>query len=81
MLSERLDLELDCLTTLQRKLLVDLVRRSRPQFWSRFRRHFYGWEDAKKNLEVFLENHSLEFLKELKKFGFNGCELKVCRRK
>ena len=59
--------ELDGLTPLQRKLLVDLVRRSHPQFWSSFRSHFYGWEPAKINLEMFLENHSLEFIEELRK--------------
>jgi len=32
---------------------------------------------AKKNLEVFLQNHPSEFLKELKKSGFNGYESNV----
>jgi len=80
-ISEEPSFELDGLTPLQRKLLVDLVRRNHPQFWSRFRSHFYGWEHAKINLEMFLENHSLELIEELRKPGFNGCELNVCWRK
>jgi hypothetical protein len=75
MLSEELSLELDGLTALQRKLLVDLVR-CHPQFWSRFRSDEYGWAGAKKSLEGFLQNHSSEFLKELKRFGFSWEECK-----
>jgi hypothetical protein len=79
-ISEEPCFELDSLTPLQRKLLVDLVRRNHPQFWSCFRSHFYGWEDAKINLEVFLQNHSLEFIEELVKAGFDGGDLKIHRR-
>ena len=71
--------ELDGLTPLQRKLLVDLVGRSHPQFWSDFRSHVYGWEYVKKNLEVFLQNHSLEFIEELVNAGFDGGYLKIHR--
>lgn len=77
MLSEKLNLELDSLTPLQRKLLTDLIREKHPHFWSHFTTHLYSWETAKKNLRVFLQNHSSEFLKELKKSGFNGYELNV----
>jgi len=80
MLSEELNFELDCLTTLQRKLLVDLMRRNHPHFWSRFISHLYDWEITKKNLEDFLQNHSSEFLEELRKPGFNGYELNICWR-
>jgi hypothetical protein len=72
MLSEKLNLELDGLTVLQRKLLVDLMRRRDPHFWSHFTSNSQTWMDAKKNLEDFLQNHSSEFLQELKRFGFNG---------
>jgi hypothetical protein len=30
---------------------------------------------------MFLENHSLELIEELRKPGFNGCEMNVCWRK
>jgi hypothetical protein len=78
MLSEELSLELEGLTALQRKLLVDLVR-THPQFWSRFRSDEYGWAGAKKSLEGFLQNHSSEFLKELKRFGFSWEERSLRR--
>ena len=78
-ISEESCFELGSLTPLQRKLLVDLVRRSHPQFWSRFRSHFYGWEHAKINLEVFLQSHSLEFIEELVNAGFDGGDLKIHR--
>jgi hypothetical protein len=74
MLSQQLNLKLNSLTTLQRKLLIDLVRKGYPQFWSRFKSHLYDWIIAKKNLEVFLQNHPTEFLKELNKSGFNEYE-------
>ena len=80
-ISEEPCFELDSLTPLQRKLLVDLVRRNHPQFWSCFRSHFYCWEIVRRNLEVFLENHSSEFIEQLRKSGFDGCELSVCWRK
>jgi hypothetical protein len=79
-ISEELSLELDGLSTLQRKLLVDLVRRNHPQFWSLFRSHFYGWKYTKKNLDVFLQDHSLEFVEELVNTGFGGGNLKIRRR-
>jgi hypothetical protein len=77
MLSQQLNLKLNSLTTLQRKLLTDLMRRGHPQFWSHFRSHLYEWETAKKNLELFLQNHSSEFLEALKKAGFNGYESNI----
>jgi hypothetical protein len=77
MLSQQLNLKLNSLTTLQRKLLIDLVRKGYPQFWSRFTSHLYDWVIAKKNLEVFLQNHPSEFLEELNKSGFNGYESNV----
>jgi hypothetical protein len=80
MLSEALSLELEGLSTLQRKLLVDLMRRKHPQFWSHFTSNEYGWVGAKKSLEGFLQNYSPEFLQELKRFGFNGWEEKGLRR-
>ena len=77
MLSQQLNLKLNSLTTLQRKLLIDLVRKGYPQFWSRFKSHLYDWMITKKNLEVFLQNHPSEFLEELNKSGFNGYESNV----
>jgi len=74
MLSQQLNLKLNSLTTLQRKLLIDLVRKGYPQFWSCFTSHLYDWVITKKNLEVFLQNHPSEFLEELSKSGFNGYE-------
>jgi len=79
-ISKEPSLELDGLTPLQRKLLVDLVRGRHRQFWSRFTSHVNGWEHAKKNLEDFLQNHSSGFLEELRKSGFDGYELKICWR-
>ncbi|MEM3578450.1 MAG: hypothetical protein QXX51_08435 [Candidatus Bathyarchaeia archaeon] len=70
-------MKLDGLTTLQRKLLTDLMRKRHPHFWSHFESHVYDWEAAKKNFELFLQNHSSEFLRELKKSGFNGYESNV----
>jgi hypothetical protein len=78
-LHEELSFELDGLTPLQRKLLVDLLRRSHPNFWSSFRSHVYGWEYARQSLEAFLQNHSLEFIEELVKAGFDGDDLKIQR--
>lgn len=77
MFSQQLNLKVNSLTTLQRKLLTDLVRERHPHFWNHFRSHLYNWETAKKNLELFLQNHSSEFLEELKKAGFNGYELNI----
>jgi len=77
MLFQQLNLELNSLTTLQRKLLIDLVHKGYPQLWSRFTSHLHDWVIAKKNLEVFLQNHPSEFLEELSKSGFNEYELTI----
>jgi len=77
MLSKKLNLEMDSLTTLQRKLLTDLMRKRHSNFWNHLKTHIYNWETANKNLRVFLQNHFSEFLEELKKAGFNGYELNI----
>jgi len=69
-LYERLNFEdefpqsiLEGLSALQRKLLIDLIRRKHPQFWSRFRCNGYGWNNAKKQLN--------QFITEMNKTSFN----------
>lgn len=70
-ISEEPSFELDGLTPLQRKLLVDLVRRNHPQFWSRFKSHAYEWNTTKEHLNGFISLHAFEFFEELRKTGFN----------
>jgi len=60
---ERSRLNLERLSILQRKLLIDLIRQKRPQFWSRFRCNAYGWNNAKKQLN--------QFITEMNKTSFN----------
>jgi hypothetical protein len=67
MLSEALGLEIEDLSTLQRKLLVELLQRSYPQYWAKFTSHKYSWQSQKESLEEFVQNHTSEFVKELAK--------------
>jgi hypothetical protein len=71
MLSEALGLELGGLSTLQRKLLLELVQRRYPQFWSNFTSHKYSWQRQKESLEEFMQNHQIELVKEFAKAGFS----------
>jgi hypothetical protein len=80
MLSEALVLELGGLSTLQRKLMLELVQRRYPQFWSNFTSHEYSWQRQKESLEEFMQNHSSEFVKELAKAGLSNDGWRTARR-
>jgi hypothetical protein len=80
MLSEALVLELGGLSTLQRKLLLELVQRRYPQFWSNFTSPKYSWQRQKESLEEFMQNHSSEFVKEFAKAGLSNDGWKRARR-
>ncbi len=78
-LLERLNLEdefkvfkLEGLSVLERKLLVDLIRRKHPSFWDTFKSNAYVWNAAKENLKRFIKLHHSEFTRELREAGFNG---------
>jgi hypothetical protein len=74
MLSETLDLELEDLSTLQRKLLIEFLQRRYPQYWSKLTSHVYSWQSQKESLEEFIQDHSRELVRELAdaslKYGF-----------
>jgi ubiquinone/menaquinone biosynthesis C-methylase UbiE len=80
MLSEALVLELEGLSTLQRKLLIELLQRRYPQFWSSFTDHKNSWQRRKETLEEFLQNHQIELVKEFAKAGFSNNGWKTARR-
>ncbi len=71
MLSEALGLELEGLSVLQRKLLIELMHRH-PHFWSRFISPRFGWQSQKEALEEFLQNHQAELVEEFAKAGLHG---------
>ena len=77
-LLERLNFEdefsqpiLEGLSALQRKLLIDMIRRGHPQLWSMFKSNAYSWNTTKEHLNQFINLHSSELFEELKKAGFN----------
>jgi hypothetical protein len=80
MLSEALVLELEGLSTLQRKLLIELLQRRYPQFWSSFTDHKNSWQRHKETLEEFLQNHQIELVKEFAKAGLSNNGWKTARR-
>ncbi|MEM3703626.1 MAG: hypothetical protein QXX79_04320 [Candidatus Bathyarchaeia archaeon] len=80
MLSDALGLELEGLSVLQRKLLLDLLHRH-PHYWSRFISPRFGWQSQKEALEEFLQNHQTELVKEFAKAGLHGNGWKTIRRK
>ena len=57
-------MKLEGLSTLQRKLLIELMQKSYPQYWSMFRKPI-DWTFQKENLEKFIHNHYGEFAREL----------------
>jgi hypothetical protein len=80
MLSEALGLELDGLSVLQRKLLLEVLQKRYPHYWSRFATPRYGWQSQKETLEMFLQNHGTELVKEFAKAGLHGNGWKTARR-
>jgi len=68
MLRQNLSLKLEGLSTLQRKLLIELVQKRYPQYWSMFRKPI-NWTFQKENLERFIHKHYGEFTNELAKAG------------
>jgi hypothetical protein len=80
MLSEALSLELEGLSTLQRKLLVELLQRSYPHFWSRFTNPKYSWQSQKESLEEFIQIHSFQLVKEFAKAGLHNNGWKTAGR-
>ena len=79
MLPLALGLELDGLSGLQRKLLLEVLHRY-PHYWSRFASSKYGWQSRKETLEEFLQNHQTELVKEFAKAGLHGNGWKTARR-
>jgi len=79
MLPVALGLELDGLSVLQRKLLLEVLHRY-PQYWSRFISPRHGWLSQKETLEEFLQNHQTELVKEFAKAGLHGNGWKTSRR-
>jgi hypothetical protein len=79
MLHVALGLELDGLSVLQRKLLLEVLHRH-PHYWSRFASPKYGWQSQKENLEEFLQSHGTELVKEFAKAGLHGNGWKTARR-
>jgi hypothetical protein len=67
MLSEALSLELEGLSTLQRKLLIELLQRRYPQFWSSFTDHKNSCNAGKKLLKSSCKITKLNSLKNLLK--------------
>mgnify|MGYP000076500372 FL=1 len=45
--------KIDQLTTLERKNLLDIIRRNSPEYWSKFK-SCISWNDAKVVLEHFI---------------------------
>jgi hypothetical protein len=68
MFRQNLSLKLEGLSTLQRKLLIELMQKSYPQYWSMFRKPI-NWTFQKENLEKFIHNHYGEFARELARAG------------
>jgi len=79
MLSVALGLELDGLSVLQRKLLLEVLHRY-PHYWSRFVSPRYGWQSRKETLEEFLQNHGTELVKEFAEAGLHGNGWKTAGR-
>ena len=79
MLPLALGLELDGLSVLQRKLLLEVLHRY-PHYWSRFVSPRYGWQSQKETLEEFLQNHGTELVREFAKAGLHGNGRKTARR-
>jgi len=80
MLPVALGLELEGLSTLQRKLLVELLQKRYPHYWSRFISPRYGWQSQKEALEELLQNHGTELVKEFVKAGLHGNGWKTAKR-
>jgi len=80
MLSKALNLELEGLSVLQRKLLLQLLHRRYPHYWDKFTSHEYTWQSRKEALEEFLQNHQTELVKEFVRAGLHGNGWKTTRR-
>jgi hypothetical protein len=81
MLSDGLGLGLEGLSTLQRKLLLELLQRRHPQFWRRFTSQKYNWQSHKESLEEFLQSHSYGLAEELAKSSLSHNGWKTKRRR
>ena len=79
MLSKALNLELEGLSVLQRKLLLELVHRY-PHYWGKFTSHEYSWQSRKQALKEFLQNHQTELVEEFAKSGLHGNGWKTIRK-
>ena len=80
MLSEALGMELVGLSVLQRKVLLEVLQKRYPHYWSRFASPRCGWQSRKEALEMFLQNHGTELVKEFAKAGLHGNGWKTARR-
>jgi hypothetical protein len=80
MLHVALGLELDGLSVLQRKLLLEVLQKRYPHYWSRFASPKYGWQSRKETLELLLQSHQTELVKEFVKAGLHGNDWKTARR-
>ncbi len=80
MLSKALNLELEGLSVLQRKLLLELLHRRYSHYWSKITSHEYSWQSRKEALEEFLQNHQIELVEEFAKTGLHVNGWKTTRR-
>ena len=81
MLSKALNLELEGLSVLQRKLLLELLHRRYPHYWGKFTSHEYSWQSRKEALKEFLQNHQTELVEEFAKSGLHGNGWKTARKR
>ncbi|MEM2767206.1 MAG: hypothetical protein QXQ47_02690 [Candidatus Bathyarchaeia archaeon] len=71
MLPEALNLELESLSVLQRKFLLELLHRH-PHYWSKFASHERSWQGSKEALEEFLQNHQAELFRKFAEKSLHG---------
>jgi len=81
MLHESLNFGLESLSTLQRRLLMKLIQRRHPQYWSKISGQKYSWQIQREALEEFIQNHRAEILSELARAGLNDNGWKLPGRK
>ncbi len=79
MLPEALGFKLESLSTLQRRLLTELIQRRHPQYWSKFVSQKCSWQIRRENLEEFIQNNRAEILSELARADLNNNDWKLQR--
>lgn len=77
MLPKALGFKLESLSTLQRRLLTELIQRRHPQYWSKFVSHKCSWQIQRETLEEFIQNHQVEIPNELARADLNNNDWKL----